>query len=70
MGAVEVRAAPIVTVIVRVREHVCERGRIVFRLGERVRRTELQAAREPAFETDLEAVVHRKPGVLRQTENA
>jgi len=69
-GVVEIGSPPISAIVVSVREDVRQRRRIVFRLRERVRDSEVQVYGEAALDAHLESVVGRQTGILGETQDS
>ena len=70
MGAVEIGNAVVPLIVVRVRQNVRERRRVVAQTRESIRNVELETVSKAALRADLQPVVHRQAGVLGQAENA
>src|SRR5215217_1889789 len=70
MRPVEIRSAPIGGVVVGIRQELDFPRSIVEIPRERIAETELQSGRQPAVGADLERVVLRSSGILRETDDA
>ena len=70
VAAVEARVAPEARVVVGVEQDVALVARVVLRVAERVGDAELEAVLVAAIGADLQAVVLRVAGVLRQADDA
>ena len=70
MPPIVVRRSPERAVVERVEHHVALVAGVVFRLAQRVRRTELQAVAVASVGAHLQTVVDRAARVLRQSNRA
>ena len=70
MRAIEIRDAPVRAVVVRVRQHVGQRRRIVHRARERVADAGMQAVGHTPLHADLQAMILRPAGVFGDADRA